>query len=97
MFDTVGTPAGELGRLGVPVFLFQEGHDPIAESAFRQMARLSGGAYLAFDLAGIARLRELLAAVAVYAAGGYQALTAYGEEKGNEVRYLTSQLHRSTE
>ena len=32
------------------------------------------------------------AAVAVYAAGGYRALTAYGEKKGGEVLRLTAQL-----
>src|SRR5713226_8309007 len=37
--------AGELGLNGVPIFLFHEGHDPIAAAAFRQMARLSRGAY----------------------------------------------------
>jgi hypothetical protein len=85
--------AGDLGRLGVPLFMFHEGLDPIAASGFRQMASLSHGAYLAFDLAGIARLRELLAAVAVYASGGYPALAAYGDKKGGgEVLRLASQL-----
>jgi len=56
------------------------------------MASLSRGAYLSFDLSSADRLKELLAAVAVYAAGGYRALTAYGKEKGGEVLQLTSQL-----
>jgi hypothetical protein len=86
--------AGELGLLGVPIFLFHEGGDPRAASAFRQMAKLSRGAYLSFDLASADRLKELLAAVAVYAAGGYRALTAYGEKKGGEVLRLTAQLPR---
>jgi hypothetical protein len=84
--------AGELGLLGVPIFLFHEGRDPTAAAAFRQMASLSRGAYLAFDLASAARLKDLLAAVAVYAAGGYKALAAYGEAKGGEVLRLTRQL-----
>jgi hypothetical protein len=84
--------AGELGLLGTPIFLFQEGRDPIAAAAFKQVASLSRSAYLTFDLASAARLKELLAAVAVYAAGGYRALTAYGDKKGGEVRLLTSQL-----
>jgi hypothetical protein len=66
--------AGELGLLGVPIFLFHEGCDPTAAAAFKQMANLSRGAYLSFDLASAERLKELLAAVAVYAAGGYRAL-----------------------
>jgi len=84
--------AGELGLSGVPIFLFHEGDNPIVARAFRQMARLSRGAYLRFDLASADRLRDLLGAVAVYAAGGYRALTAYGEKKGGEVLRLTAQL-----
>ena len=84
--------AGELGLLGVPIFLFHEGRDPSAAAAFKQMASLSRGAYMSFDLASAGRLKELLAAVAVYAAGGYRALAAYGEGKGGEVLQLTSQL-----
>jgi hypothetical protein len=84
--------AGELGLNGVPIFLFHEGDNPIVARAFRQMARLSRGAYLRFDLASADRLRDLLGAVAVYAAGGYRALTAYGEKKGGEVLRLTAQL-----
>jgi hypothetical protein len=84
--------AGELGLLGVPIFVFHEGSDRNAAAAFKQMASLSHGAYLRFDLASAGRLRELLAAVAVYAAGGYRALAAYGEQKGGEVLQLTAQL-----
>jgi hypothetical protein len=84
--------AGELGLKGVPIFLFHEGGDPIAAKAFQQMAKLSRGAYLRFDLASADRLKDLLGAVAVYAAGGYRALTAYGKRKGGEVLRLTSQL-----
>jgi hypothetical protein len=84
--------AGELGLKGVPVFIFHEGDDPIAARTFRQIAKLSRGAYLAFTLENVARLKDLLAAVAVYAAGGYRALTAYGDKKGGEIRLLTAQL-----
>jgi hypothetical protein len=84
--------AGELGLKGVPIFLFHEGGDAVAAGAFQQMAKLSRGAYLRFDLASADRLKDLLGAVAVYAAGGYRALTAYGERKGGEVLRLTSQL-----
>ena len=41
--------AGELGLLGVPAFMFQEGDDPVAEQAFREIARLTRGAYCRFD------------------------------------------------
>jgi hypothetical protein len=92
--DALGRPAGELGRLGTPAFMLQEGWAPDATAAFRQIASLSGGAFLLFDLASIDRLRELLGAVAVYAAGGYQALEAYGKKQGGEVLRLTSQVRR---
>ena len=84
--------AGELGLLGVPIFLFHEGSDRKAVAAFKQMASLSRGAYLSFDAGSAERLKELLAAVAVYAAGGYRALAAYGQGKGGEVLRLTTQL-----
>lgn len=66
--------AGQLGLHGTPAFLFHEGTDPRAGSVFRQMAKLSGGAYAPFDSASAEALRELLRAVAVYAAGGRGAL-----------------------
>jgi hypothetical protein len=84
--------AGELGLKGVPIFLFHEGGDPNAARAFQQMTKLSRGAYLHFDLASADRLKDLLGAIAVYAAGGYRALAHYGEKKGGEVLRLTAQL-----
>jgi hypothetical protein len=91
--DAVCAHAGELGALSVPVFLFQEGHDAVAAGAFGQIARLSGGAHLAFDLGSIHRLKELLGAVAAYAAGGKQVLLSYGAGK-TAVLQLTSRLQR---
>src|SRR5437764_2319300 len=84
--------AGELGLLGVPVFVFHEGRDPVAARAFQQIAKLSRGAYLSFDLASADRLKELLGAIAVYAAGGHRALADYSKNKGGEVLRLTAQL-----
>ncbi|HTQ33009.1 MAG TPA: VWA domain-containing protein [Stellaceae bacterium] len=84
--------AGELGLLGTPVFVFHEGGDAHAGAAFRQIAKLSRGAYLSFDLASADKLKELLAAVAVYAAGGYRALADYSAKKGGDIRLLTAQL-----
>jgi hypothetical protein len=72
--DDLCARAGELGLLKVPVFMFQEGHDTIAEPAFREIARLTGGAWCRFDPGAAAQLRELLRAVAAYAAGGREAL-----------------------
>lgn len=90
--DTLCGLAGELGVLGVPLFLFHEGDDPVAARAFRQMARLSGGACCRFDAGSAAQLRALLSAVAVFAAGGRQALIDYGRAKGGEVLLLTRQM-----
>ncbi|MBS0531301.1 MAG: VWA domain-containing protein [Proteobacteria bacterium] len=72
--DDLCARAGELGLLKVPVFMFQEGHDAGAEQAFREIARLTGGAWCRFDPGAAAQLRELLRAAAAYAAGGKEAL-----------------------
>lgn len=72
--DELCARAGELGMLKVPVFMFQEGHDAVAEQAFREIARLTGGAWCRFDPGAAAQLRELLRAAAAYAAGGREAL-----------------------
>jgi hypothetical protein len=89
--DDLSAIAGELGLLGMPVFLFQEGNDVSAETAFREIARLTGGAYCRFDAGSAAQLRELLSAVAVYAAGGRKALENYSSDKGG-ARALLEQL-----
>jgi hypothetical protein len=73
--DELCHSAGELGLLGVPAFMFQEGNDAIAEQAFREIARLTRGAYCRFDPGAAHQLGELLRAVAAYAAGGIRALT----------------------
>lgn len=72
--DALCATAGELGLLNVPCFMFQEGHDTVAESAYREIARLTGGAWCRFDTGSAAQLRELLRAAAAYAAGGREAL-----------------------
>jgi hypothetical protein len=38
--DELAQLAGELGLVGVPVFIFHEGREPKAERAFREIARL---------------------------------------------------------
>jgi hypothetical protein len=72
--DDLCMKAGELGLLKVPVFMFQDGHDAAVERAFREIARLTGGAWSRFDPGAAAQLRELLRAAAAYAAGGREAL-----------------------
>jgi hypothetical protein len=91
--DELGKRAGELGLLGVPVFMFQEGHEPRAERAFKEIARLTRGAYCPFDAGSAKQLRELLKAVAVYASGGRKALAALSEEsKSGAAMRLLEQL-----
>jgi len=84
--------AGELGLLGVPVFMFQEGNDPIAESAYREIARLSRGAYCRFDMGSAHQLGELLRAVAAYAAGGLRALADLSAKRSSGAQKLLAQL-----
>jgi hypothetical protein len=87
--DPICHLAGEMGLRGTPVFVFQEGHDPLAQSAFRQVAKLSGGAHAPFDAGSAEALRELLRAVAVFAAGGRRALAAL---PGAAARRIAGQL-----
>lgn len=90
--DPLAGAAGRLGLLGVPAFVFQEGRDPTAERALKEIARLTKGAWCPFDHASPALLRDLLSAVAVFAAGGRRALTRYGQDRGGAVLQLTRQL-----
>jgi hypothetical protein len=84
--------AGQLGVLGLPIFLFHEGHEPMAAATFQQLARLSGGAYCPFDAGSAQQLTELLRAVAVYAAGGLKALQDLSRQAGGKTLLLTRQL-----
>jgi hypothetical protein len=86
--DKLGHTAGELGLLGIPAFMFQEGHDPIAAKAFQQIAHLSGGTYCPFDTGSAKQLRDLLSAVAVYAAGGHKALDNFHASRGSVILRL---------
>ncbi len=90
--DDLCKAAGELGLLGVPVFMFQEGDDPVAEQAYREIARLSRGAYCRFDTGAAHQLGELLRAVAAYAAGGIKALADLSARRSDGARKLLAQL-----
>jgi len=88
--DDLCAADGELGLLGVPAFLFQEGNDPVAEQAFRELARLSNGAYCRFSPGAAHELAELLRAVAAYAAGGLKALE--NARRGSAAAKLLAQM-----
>jgi hypothetical protein len=76
-------------NLGVPLFMFQEGDGEVIyfnqrgdlvkerqkiEEVFRELARLTNGAYARFDAGAAAKLGELLQAVGAFAVGGVNAL-----------------------
>ena len=90
--DDLAAAAGELGLRGMPAFVFQEGHDPIAEQAFREIARLTRGAYCRFDLGAAHELSELLRAAAVYAAGGVKALADLSARRSAGAQKLLAQM-----
>lgn len=93
--DELAGRAGELALLGVPAFLFQEGDDPNAARAFKEIARLTKGAHCRFGPGSAAELRELLTAVAVYAAGGRKALEALLPKPGGAgAKRLLGQMRR---
>ena len=90
--DDLCALAGELSLLGVRTFMFQEGGDPVAENAFREIARLTGGAYARFDVNAPGQLAELLRSAATYAAGGRAALEALANRHGGAARGLIGQM-----
>ncbi len=83
--------AGELGVRGVRCFFFQDGHNPVVERGFREMARLTGGAYFHLGPDSARELAELLGAIAVYARGGLKALS---ESSSRQARLLLEQIKR---
>jgi hypothetical protein len=90
--DDLCHAAGELGLLGVPAFMFQEGNDSITEQAFREIARLTRGAYSRFDPGAAHQLAELLRAAAAYAAGGMRALADLSARRSTGAIKLLEQL-----
>lgn len=90
--DDVATTAGKLGMLGVPVFIFHEGHDTAAATAFKHIAQLSNGAYCPFDQNSVAQLKELLCAVAAFAVGGLSALQKQSRQGNSLANSIVKQL-----
>jgi len=90
--DMLGELAGQLKILGLPVFIFQEGHDPITSMAFEQIAQISGGAHCRFDQSSAHQLGQLLNAVAIYAAGGRDALKRLSGQGSEQANMLLEQL-----
>ncbi len=90
--DFLGKLAGELRLLNVPLFIFQEGNDPVATSGFAQLARVNGGVHCNFDANSARQLGELLNAAAIFAAGGKKALRELGPGQSTRVQALLDQL-----
>jgi hypothetical protein len=89
--DGLCAQAGELALRNTRAFMFLEGHDPQAERAYREIARITGGVFLHFDPRAANRLRALLGAIGAFAAGGHAALEARGTR---ESRFLLESLGR---
>ncbi|MCY3820395.1 MAG: VWA domain-containing protein [Gammaproteobacteria bacterium] len=66
--------AGQLAVHGVPMFIFQEGNGRDAAQVFAKLARITRGAHIPFRPGSAQELRELLRAVAAYAAQGRSGL-----------------------
>jgi hypothetical protein len=90
--DELCAAAGELGLRNVKAFMFQEGYDPVCEQAFREVARLTGGAFCRFKPGAAHELAELLRAAAAYAAGGMKALTDLKAGQSSGAAKLLEQL-----
>jgi hypothetical protein len=92
--DSILQAAGELALRGVPAFMFHEGSLEPAGAVFKQIAQVTHGAYCSFDAGSAQQLRELLKAVAVYAAGGRKALADFSKRAGGMALRLTHQLDK---
>ena len=75
--------------LGVPLFMFQEDDDPSVEQTYRELARLTNGAYCRFEPGADAKLGELLKAVAAFAIGG---VTALADQRTDAAKLLLGQI-----
>ena len=74
--DALAGRAGQLAVFNLPCFVFQEGADPVANRAFRDIAAITRGAHVPFAPGSADTLRTLFGAVAAYAARGRDGLAA---------------------
>jgi hypothetical protein len=72
--------------------MFHEGPRSCRGKAFQQVAKLTGGAYCHFDSGSAQQLRDLLSAVAIFAAGGRPALEDYGRKRGGVALQIAHQV-----
>jgi hypothetical protein len=90
--DLLAGAAGQLALRGVPVFIFHEGDLEPAAGVLRQIAQITHGAYCSFDAGSPQQLRDLLKAVAIFAAGGRKALENFSRTAGGIALKLTHQM-----
>jgi hypothetical protein len=95
--DELAALAQKLGARKIPIFMFHEcvDHDTRsleARPVFESMAEFSGGVYTEFRPDSGVTLRELLATVAVFSAGGHEGLERVGQPLTPEARQLRTQL-----
>ena len=84
--------AGQLGLRQVPVFVFQEGHEPYARQVFNAIATRSGGAHMPFDPGSASQLADLLKTVVVYATQGMGAAQRLSSSVSRKL--LTQMQHK---
>ena len=84
--------AGKIALNGVPIFVFHEGAEVYAGRLFKEIARITRGAYCPFDKGSAKQLAELLRAVAVYAAGGRTALVDHAARAGGSALLIAHQI-----
>ena len=87
----VGAPVILLDQYGTPsvVSFGAQAQTVTVETVFRELARLTNGAYVRFDAGAAAQLGELLQAVVAFAVGGVKAL---GDLRTESARKLLSQM-----
>jgi hypothetical protein len=79
--EELAAKASDLGKAGVPIFVFQEGTDPNVRKAFRLLALKSGGEFFEFNPnkpRAVEQLSAQLNAVARLAVGDVEALQRIG-------------------
>lgn len=85
--------AGKIALHGTPMFLFHEGGERGAARVFKELARITRGAYCPFDAGSAKQLAELLKAVAIYAAGGRRALEDHAKRAGGGALLIAHQVN----
>ena len=90
--DIIINKAGKIGLKGVPIFIFQEGSHPDASFVFSEIARITNGFHSIFDSSSSSILKNLLKAVAIFAAGGKEGLKKNIRIAPKEIKLLLNKV-----